>query len=306
MALKVNSYDSWQDHKDKLAIDTIMAYNNPFCVVAWALMDSNNNMFHKPGEDYCCAPLNRHPRTDTRDIYITLLKNTPYAREWWKNVLDPDTSPWHRVLTDVEVFENKNVDESNCVYRLGINKDTQFRDVVNLMIATRQASEYSFKVKPFIEMLPLIKEKVPDVTFAEALACYSLYSRPGYYYTVPTTFAGGHGFLSGGGQSSLTRLAKRMPISNPNKLFRSNDTYNPSDSIWSNGKEYAALVNAIHEFGVAPEPERVSSFFKQREVQAYAYPPPATKKVNVEDLIKILRSIKVEELTDKGAGVYDY
>ena len=229
--MRILPYDAWSkdpawypDHVKKVR-ETTSSVNS------FGLICSSGSLSHSACDNFCTAPMNYYNRTKTSWVVWSLYHSTlPRTYAWHKYLLDPETSPWKRVLRKENAILESG-DGTNHVAVLRIDSDTMFKDVINLCIALRRGSEDMYNVDKFISTC-LPKYTDLGFTFSEALACYVLERDKNKYSPTPRTFTGGHAFLSAYNPFDIKAFSTCKPYSK-GPVFRSEGRYNPSDEIWN-------------------------------------------------------------------------
>lgn len=226
----MDTVTNWDSHPDKLYIDLLANHKDggrtsgTYTVVDW-VYKLEDGKFRDHFDQICCQKMPSQKRDDVVGYYFSLRKPSgDISAWWWKNLFDPNTSPWHRLLVEgTTLFEHENA----WVAYIPISKDTLFKDIVNLNIATRQPREYPASVK----RLKDYADERPHYTFAEALAMYSLKLND-RYHKYPVDFCSGHGMFN---QSSAMNLVGQRNPHEKGGSFNSSAYYYTSDEIWSAG-----------------------------------------------------------------------
>lgn len=198
-------------------------------VMMWAIGYDDGSYHIDIERSECVAAIDTQPKEQATDVFVSLRYMDPISKWWWEGLLNPETTLYQRVVKgETTIYEPEN--GHHHVAHIKIEKDTRLKEVVNLMIATRQASEWRASVnnaKKWYDAIAPI-----GGTFSEAVALSIMSNYGANYQTSNAGTFVNHGHSMFCRYNVPPRIAQRKPIDYPD-LFRSKCTYMSDNAIWS-------------------------------------------------------------------------
>ncbi len=288
MAVRVIEEKEWKE-------DTVMGgpigklFSNAYDTIHWTHR-RDGKWAREVNGGICCGTFPSNKRDNTDALIVTLNGKWDTYKDWWLNVFDPNTSPWKRGIKNPIIYRGDTDIYGGCVY-LEVDKDTGFRDMINMLIASRQSYEGHEYVKSLLTTVwPELKKEVPDITFAEALAIQTfMYNKR--MHNQPVYYTGGHQFLNRYGGTCILRMAQCKPAID-DKNFRTSSDYIYSDMIWRDTSTASKWDAFLKEHD---KPTVSTSKFSAYATIVNSYTGYGKGySVPVPDLIKFLRETKVD------------
>lgn len=243
----------------------------------------------------CCGTMPSNKRENTDALLVTLNGSQDKYIQWWHYVLDPDHSPWHRVLKGVELYKEFRTPYYGA-FKIDIDGTTGFKDLINLLIGTRQTYENYSTVVQFFRDWDEFKKVDSTCTFSEALALHCFYEG-GLFYEQAIKYNSGHGFLQKA-QTSIVRIAQRKPAEDKTTFQRSSH-YVPSDSIWWDNdlaRAFSSFLAREHKEIINTKANTMFAKYHERQaLLAFSASHYGVRKYNVsiEKVLGFIRECKV-------------
>ena len=283
-------------------------------IIMWAIGYDDGSHHIDKHHSECCAMIDSQPRVCASDLYVSLRDYGDVTKWWWTNLLDPLTTLWPGLIRDeITIYEPEH-NKFDHVFHLKIDKNTRFKDTVNLMIATRQGSEMPGHV---VDTKKWYDKIVPyGGTFSEAVALSAMQNptREGAYKLENVgAFMGGHTFLST--TSVPARVAQRKPLDFGTR-FQSTHTYRTDDYIWGKNDDnpYAGKgvyygyppsdptwdimrwKDALKNFDLSARPELASAFFRRNlDIEKGV---KDTYNISIPCMLDLLRTFELKDTVD--------
>jgi hypothetical protein len=162
VALKVVTREEWESLPEAKALK--MLEEGAWETIHWVHRRSGKWAKQICG-GICCGTMPTNKRDTTDALMVTLFGEDEEYNKWWDYILDPVHSPWHRVLGDGVTMYQLSSTRHQKAFKIEIGEGTGFKDLVNLLIATRQTYEDYVSVRGFSTAWDVYKGIDPTCTF---------------------------------------------------------------------------------------------------------------------------------------------